>query len=211
MPYGVTGGPATFQHVMNTVLAPLVRKCVVVFIDDILIYSKSWEAHLQHLREVFTLLQQHQFKVKLSKCAFAQQQVHYLGHIISGAGVATDPSKVKDIVNWPVPQCVKDVRAFLGLAGYYRKFVKNFWCHQQTLDSTFEKGSVICYDTRILHKTHVPVSDTRTPRILPDTYSVSIGLFRYFQIIKINRILMGYLWIHVRYLQTLTTPLNRFV
>jgi len=125
---------------MNTVLAPLLRKCVIVFIDDILIYSKTWETHLQHLREVFTLLQQHQFKVKLSKCAFAQQQVHYLGHIISGAGVATDPSKVKDNVNWPVPQSVKDVRAFLGLAGYYRKFVKNFGVISKTLTTLLKKG-----------------------------------------------------------------------
>ena len=70
---------------------------------------------------------------------------------------------------------------------------------------------VLTYDTWILRKTHIPVSDTRTPRILPDTYPVSIGLFRYFQIIKINQILVGYLWIPVRYLQTLTTPLNRFV
>lgn len=70
MPYGVTGGPATFQNVMNWVLAPLLKKCVVVFIDDILVYNKSWEDHLQHLRDVFLLLQQHQFKVKLSKCFF---------------------------------------------------------------------------------------------------------------------------------------------
>lgn len=140
MPYGVTGGPATFQHVMNTVLAPLLRKCVVVFIDDILIYSSTWGEHIQHIREVFSLLQQHQFKVKLSKCAFAQQQVQYLGHVISGAGVATDPSKVKDIMNWPVPQSVKDVRAFLGLAGYYRKFVKNFGIISKPLTTLLRKG-----------------------------------------------------------------------
>ena len=92
MPYGVTGGPATFQNVMNWVLAPLLKKCVVVFIDDILVYNKSWEDHLQHLIAVFLLLQQHQFKVKLSKCFFAQQQVHYLGHVISKDGVATRPN-----------------------------------------------------------------------------------------------------------------------
>jgi len=139
MPYGVTGGPATFQHVMNTVLAPLLRKCVVVFIDDILIYSKTWEDHIQHIREVFLLLQHHQFKVKLSKCSFAQQEVHYLGHVISGAGVATDPSKVRDILNWPTPQSVKDVRAFLGLAGYYRKFVKNFGVISKPLTTLLKK------------------------------------------------------------------------
>ena len=97
MPYEVTGGPATFQHVMNTVLAPLLRKCVVVFIDDILIFSKTWDDHLKHVQAVFQLLDQHQFKVKLSKCTFAQKQIHYLGHVISQAGVATDSSKVADI------------------------------------------------------------------------------------------------------------------
>ena len=83
MPYGVTGGPATFQHEMNTVLAPVLRKCDVVFIDDILIYNKTWEEHLAHLQQVFTLLLKHQFIVKLSKCAFAKQELSYLGHVIS--------------------------------------------------------------------------------------------------------------------------------
>lgn len=83
MPYGVTGGPATFQHEMNTILAPCLRKFVVIFIDDILIYSRSWEEHLQYIRVVFEILQQHQFKVKLSKCAFAQEKLSYLEHVIS--------------------------------------------------------------------------------------------------------------------------------
>jgi len=80
MPYGVTGGPANFQRVMNNVLAPLLRICVIVFIDDILIYSKSLEDHGTHLAAVFTILQQHQFRIKLSKCSFAKQQLPYLGH-----------------------------------------------------------------------------------------------------------------------------------
>lgn len=126
MPYGVTGGPATFQHVMNSILAPLLRKCVVVFIDDILIYSTTWDQHLVHVRQVFSLLLEHGFKVKLSKCAFAQKQIHYLGHVMSAAGVATDPSKIKDVLKWPIPACVKDVRSFFGLAGYYQNFVRNF-------------------------------------------------------------------------------------
>lgn len=79
---------------MNNILAPLLRVCVIVFIDDILIYSKSWEDHMQHVAAVFTILQEHQFKVNLSKCSFAKQDLPYLGHIISGNGVATDPKKV---------------------------------------------------------------------------------------------------------------------
>jgi len=115
----------------------------VVFIDDILVYSKSWEEHLHHLKAVFLLLQQHQLKVKLSKCAFAKQQVHYLGHVISKNGVATDPTKVQDILNWPTPQSVRDVRGFLGLAGYYRKFVwmTNDYLHDPRLISLDHKLS----------------------------------------------------------------------
>lgn len=144
MPYGVTGGPATFQYVMNSVLAPLLRKCVVVFIDDILIYSKTWSEHLQHIREVLELLRHHQLKVKLSKCAFAQKQIQYLGHVIS-KGVATDTSKVQDIQNWPTPSCVKGVRGFLGIAGYYRKFVKNFGIISKPLTNLLKKGSVFMW------------------------------------------------------------------
>lgn len=139
MPYGVTGGPATFQHVMNTILAPLLRKCVVVFIDDILIYSTSWDEHLKHVAAVFELLHQHQFKVKLSKCLFAQKQLTYLGHVISAAGVATDPTKIINVQNWPTPTSVKELQSFLGLAGYYRRFVKNFGSISKPLTNLLRK------------------------------------------------------------------------
>lgn len=118
MPYGLTGALATFQAIMNHILAPLLRKCVVVFIDDILIYSKSHEEHVQHVQMVFDILKEHQFKVRLSKCTFAQQELRYLGNIISVAGVATNPSKIKDVQNWPIPTSIKELRGFLGLAGY---------------------------------------------------------------------------------------------
>lgn len=145
MPYGVTGGPPTFQHEMNTVLAPVLRKFAVVFIDDVLIYSKTWSDHVQHVRQVFTLLHQSQFKVKLSKCSFAQQQLSYLGHVISSQGVATDPSKVDIIRHWPVPTSVKDVRSFLGLAGYYRKFVSNFGIISRPLTNLLKKGVIFVW------------------------------------------------------------------
>lgn len=119
MPYGLTGAPATFQAIMNHVLAPLLRKCVVVFIDDILIYSNTFQEHIQHVKAVFQLLEQHQFKVKLSKCSFAVQELHYLGHVLSPNGVSTDPSKLTIVQNWPTPSNVKELRSFLGLAGYY--------------------------------------------------------------------------------------------
>lgn len=145
MPYGLTGAPATFQAIMNHVLAPLLRKCVVVFIDDILIYSKSFEEHVQHVQMVFELLQKHQFKVRLSKCSFAKQQLHYLGHVISYKGVSTNPSKVADVVNWPTPQSVKELRGFLGLAGYYRRFVRNFGLIAKPLTDMLKKGKLFVW------------------------------------------------------------------
>ncbi|WVZ85511.1 hypothetical protein U9M48_032433 [Paspalum notatum var. saurae] len=145
MPYGVTGGPATFQQVMNTVLDSVLRKFVVVFIDDILIYSKTWDDHLKHIQQVFQILLHHQFKVKLSKCQFAKEELHYLGHLISRHGVSTDPEKVQTIKNWLTPSSVKDVRGFLGLAGYYRRFVKNFGLIRKPLTNLLKKGALFVW------------------------------------------------------------------
>lgn len=145
MPYGVTGGPTTFQLTMNSVLAPLLSKCVVVFIDDILIFSKNWDDHLLHIRTVFSILDQNQFKVNLSKCSFAQQKLHYLGHVISHEGVATDPTKVIAIKSWPTPRNAKDIRSFLGLAGYYRKFIKNFGIISRPLTNLLKKGQLFVW------------------------------------------------------------------
>lgn len=93
MPFELTNAPMTFQGLMNTIFQHILRKCVLVFVDDILIYSKTLQEHLSHLTKVFSILQQHHLYLKLSKCSFAQQSLEYLGHIISGQGVATDPKK----------------------------------------------------------------------------------------------------------------------
>jgi hypothetical protein len=103
MAFGLSGAPTTFQSAMNTTLAPILRKYALVLFDDILVYSKSWEDHLFHLTQVLQLLFKDQWYIKLSKCAFAKQQLGYLGHVISGKGVATDPAKVDAISSWPVP------------------------------------------------------------------------------------------------------------
>jgi hypothetical protein len=127
---------------MSTVLAPILRKFAVVFIDDVLIYSKTWEEHLSHIQQVFEILQHHKFKMKLSKCVFSQEQLSYLGHIISVNGVAIDRKKVADVQNWPRPTSVKEVRGFLGFAGYYKKFVKHFGLISKTLTCLLKKGEV---------------------------------------------------------------------
>jgi hypothetical protein len=99
MPFGLTNAPATFEELMNSVFAPLLRKFVLVFFDDILIYSPSVQEHKRHLKTVLQLLRDHQLKVKMSKCMFATETVEYLGHILSGSGVATDPSKIAGILS----------------------------------------------------------------------------------------------------------------
>jgi hypothetical protein len=126
MPFGLTCAPATFQAAMNTVFAHAIRSYVLVFVDDILIYNKTLEEHQKHLRDVFRLLQQNQFYVKRSKCSFAQPSLEYLGHIISAKGVATDPAKIAAVQGWPTPTNLKQLPGFLGLAGYYRKFIRQF-------------------------------------------------------------------------------------
>lgn len=120
MPFGLCNAPATFQCVMNEVLSPCLRRSVLVFMDDILVYSHTLEDHVAHLQEVLTLLQQHKLFVKRSKCSFDCDRLEYLGHIISSQGVATDPSKTQAMADWPQPQTITELRGFLGLTGYYK-------------------------------------------------------------------------------------------
>ncbi|XP_026428595.1 uncharacterized protein LOC113324489 [Papaver somniferum] len=126
MPFGLSNALATFQSLLNHIFRPYLRKFVLVFFDDILIYSKNMSEHLEHLSAVFEVLRQHQLFVKQSKCTFAQQSIGYLGHVISSQGVAVENEKIQSILSWPIPTTIKALRGFLGLAGYYRKFVKDF-------------------------------------------------------------------------------------
>lgn len=126
MPFGLTNAPASFQTLMNDIFQQQLRTSVLVFFDDILVYSKTLEDHLQHLKEILQIMRDHQLYAKKSKCSFGQSQMGYLGHVISGEGVSTDPEKVKAMVTWPSPSNIKQLRAFLGLTGYYRRFIKNY-------------------------------------------------------------------------------------
>lgn len=145
MSFGLTGPPATFQGLMNTVFSPLLRKGVLVFIDDILVYSSTLDEHVTLLRQVLQLLTQHNLKVKRSKCTFAQSSLVYLGHVISCAGVSTDPKNIQAVQRWPVPVIVKEVRGFLGLAGYYRKFVRYFGVISRPLTDLLKKNVVFVW------------------------------------------------------------------
>jgi len=106
MPFGLTNAPATFQNLMNTIFKPHLRKFILVFFDDILVYSATMEEHINHLRITFQILQQHSLFVKLCKCEFATTSVEYLGHIISAKGVATTPKNITAISQWPEPTTV---------------------------------------------------------------------------------------------------------
>lgn len=128
MPFGLTSALATFQGCMNSILSPLLRKFVLVFVDDILIYSRSLSNHVQHLQSVFQILTEHHLKVKKSKCSFAQQRLAYLGHVISPNGVSTDEDKLLVVRNWPTPTNVKELRGFLGLTGYTANLFDTMVC-----------------------------------------------------------------------------------
>ena len=114
------------MNLMNSIFKDCLDKFVEIFIDDILIYSKNLEEHGKHLRIVLQRLRDNKLYGKISKCSFYQKEIHYLGHILSAKGIAVDPAKIKAILEWPTPQNVSEVRIFMGLFGYYRKFFEGF-------------------------------------------------------------------------------------
>jgi len=126
MPFGLSNAPATFQCLMNDIFRPHLRKFVLVFFDDILVYSLSWQQHLQHLEVVLKILIRESLFAKFSKCAFGTAEIDYLGHTISGEGMKMDIGKVQAIMEWPEPHNIKQLRGFLGLTGYYRRFIKGY-------------------------------------------------------------------------------------
>ncbi|XP_070040100.1 uncharacterized protein [Nicotiana tomentosiformis] len=126
MPFGLSNVPAAFQGLMNSVFHKFLRKHVLVFFDDVLIYSSTMEDHLVHLRSVFVEMMKHQLFAKRSKYFFGVHKIEYLGHFVTAEGVSTDPHKIEVVRNWPTPTTLKQLRRFLGLAGYYRRFIKGF-------------------------------------------------------------------------------------
>lgn len=126
MPFGLTNAQSTFQALMNLVFKDVLRRFVLVFFDDILIYSPDWVSHVEHLHAVFTLLRSHRLFTKQQKCEFGSTEIGYIGHRVSVLGVMVDPSKITAIQEWFLPKSVRELRAFLGLTGYYRRFIRHY-------------------------------------------------------------------------------------
>jgi hypothetical protein len=148
MSFGLTNTPAYFMYLMNKVFMEYLDKFVVVFIDDILVFSRNEEEHEEHLRLVLQKLREHQLYVKFSKCDFWLKEVSFLGHIITDGGIAVDPSKVQDVLNWNSPKNVPEMRTFLGLAGYYRRFIEGFSKIVKPLTFLLEKGKEFKWDDK---------------------------------------------------------------
>jgi hypothetical protein len=126
MSFGLKNAPAYFMYLMNKVFMEYLDKFVMVFIDDILIFSKTEEEHKKHLRMLLEKLRSNQLYAKFSKCEFWLTEVSFLEHVISAGGISVDPSKVKDVLNWMPPMNASEIRSFLGLAGYYHRFIRDF-------------------------------------------------------------------------------------
>ena len=126
MPFGLCNAPSTFQRLMNKVFAKEINSFILVYLDDILVYSRSVEEHWDHLERALERLRQAKLYGRLHKCEFLKDKVDYLGFEVSANGVNASPEKVKAILDWPRPQTVHDIRSFLGLASYYRKFIRGF-------------------------------------------------------------------------------------
>ena len=126
MSFGLTNAPAYFMYLMNSVFMPELNKFVVVFINDILSYSKNEADHVEHLRVVLSKLREHKLYAKFSKCEFWLSKIPFLGHILSRDGISVDPSKVQEVMDWKAPTLVHEVWSFLGLVGYYHRFILDF-------------------------------------------------------------------------------------
>ncbi|GJS46028.1 putative mitochondrial protein [Tanacetum coccineum] len=140
MPFGLTNALSTFQSLMNTVFKEFLRKFVLVFFDDILVYSKSLQEHVEHMDQVLTTMKKHSLFAKLSKCTFVTNSVEYLGHIISNKGIYIDKSKIQTMQDWLIPNTLKQLRGFLGLTGYYKRFIKNYALLSQPLTALLKKN-----------------------------------------------------------------------
>jgi hypothetical protein len=142
MPFGLTNAPSTFQSLMNQIFKPYFRRFTSVFSDDILIYSRDSDTHIIHLTQTLDLLRQNQLFAKMLKCRFECSKIEYLGHIVIAQRVCANPGKIQAMVEWPHPKTLKALRGFLGLTGYYRKFIRGYGSIAAPLTAMLKKNSL---------------------------------------------------------------------
>ncbi|CAB5195545.1 unnamed protein product [Rhizophagus irregularis] len=140
MPFSLTNAPATFQRLMDEILEEYINDFVVVYIDDIMIYSENLKDHMEHVEKVLKKLQENNLIIKLKKCRFLERNIEFLGHIVGNDGLRPDDKKIEKIKEMKAPTTVKEVRSFLGLCSYYRKFVKNFSKIARPISDLRKKG-----------------------------------------------------------------------
>ena len=145
MPFGVKNGPATFQRVMNEVFYDLYGDCVLVYLDDILIFSEDEEAHVKDLRRVLDRLREHGYYIKKSKCEFGKTQIDWVGHRLTGGGIAVQDGKTQVIKEWKPPTNITELRSFLGMVNYYHKFIANMAMITGPLNELLRKNVDWCW------------------------------------------------------------------
>jgi hypothetical protein len=145
MSFGLTNVPEHYMYLMNSIFMPELDKFIVVFIDDTLVYSKTMKEHEEHLRVVLQRLRDHHLYAKFSHCEFWINEVPFLGHVISPVGIAMDPGKVRNVLDWKLPKSVHQVQIFLGLAGYYRRFILNFSKISKPIAELLKKGNKLVW------------------------------------------------------------------
>ncbi|KAK3106184.1 hypothetical protein FSP39_014461 [Pinctada imbricata] len=148
LPMGLKNSPATFQRLMETVLRGSNFKFCLIYLDDIIVYSRTFPEHLKHLKEVFERLRSSGLKLNPGKCSFARKEIKYLGHKVSATGISPDPEKINSVKNYPTPKSVKQIRAFLGLSGYYRKFINNYAATASPLYNLTKKNVNFTWDDK---------------------------------------------------------------
>jgi len=171
MPFGLTNAPSTFQATMNDIFHPHLRKFILVFFDDILIYSPSLDEHLDHLRTTLHILDQHKLFANLNKCSFGLTELEYLGHIIFAKGVRVDPNKIDAMINWPIPNSITAVRGFLGLTGYYRRFIQNYAAISSPLSDLLKHNNFVWGPQAQKAFEHLKTAVTQTPILILPNFS----------------------------------------
>lgn len=143
MPFGLSNAPSTFMRLMNQVLKPFINKFVVVYFDDILIFSKSELEHVGHVKRVLLVLQENKLYVNVKKCSFKLPKLLFLGFVVSAEGIHVDEEKTQAVRDWPRPKTVGDVRSFHGLATFYRRFIRNFSIIMAPITECLKKGKFL--------------------------------------------------------------------